>query len=306
MNRPEPGFSDWIKASRLRTLPLAFSCIIVGTAIVLRGNPEEFSWTILLLTLFTTLLLQVLSNWANDYGDFVKGTDDDSRIGPERVLQSGKINALQMKRAIIGLSLFAFLSGILLLALSGILFQLSGIVFICLGLLAIWAAIRYTAGDKAYGYAGFGDMAVFLFFGILGVLGSAFLQTKALPSALDVLPAAAIGFLSTSVLNLNNMRDAQDDQQKGKITVAVRLGSMTSKIYHASLVSLGLLNLLLYKVLDYKSPLDFLFLLITPILAVHLITVFRTKEPSKLDPELKKVAMSTFLISLLFFISSLV
>jgi 1,4-dihydroxy-2-naphthoate octaprenyltransferase len=305
VSKNSPTLRDWLKAARLRTLPLAFSCILTGAAMVLSNDPERFSGLILGMTLLTTLCLQVLSNWANDYGDYLRGTDDDSRIGPQRALQSGSISALQMKKAIIGMALVSFVTGIALLAVSGVLWSLSGVTFICLGLLAIWAAIRYTAGNKPYGYAGYGDFAVFMFFGILGVLGSSFLHNLKLPSSMDVLPASAIGFLSTAVLNLNNMRDALDDRRKGKITMAVRLGTHTAKIYHALLISLGLLSMMIYQVVNYTRPLDMLFLLIAPILIAHLIIVFKNKEASKLDPELKKVALSTFLLSILFLISSL-
>ncbi|NNC84107.1 MAG: 1,4-dihydroxy-2-naphthoate octaprenyltransferase [Flavobacteriales bacterium] len=305
MSRSEPTLADWVHASRLRTLPLALSTIITGAALVIDHHPENFSLPIFILTIWTTILLQILSNWANDFGDFTHGTDDETRLGPMRSMQSGRISVLQMRSAIVILAITCLVSGLVLLYCSGILLSLSGFLFICFGLLAIWAAIRYTAGQNPYGYAGWGDLAVFIFFGLLGVLGSSYLHLKSIPLTLHVLPASSMGFLSAAVLNLNNMRDAKDDRHKGKTTMAVRLGAYTSKIYHACLISFGLISMIIYSILSYESPLDFLYLVISPVLLLHVIQVFKVETSRDLDPELKKVALSTFFMSVLLFIAQI-
>ncbi len=298
-----PRIKDWISAARLRTLPLAFSCIFAGGALAIsRGT---FSLLVFSLTLVTTLCLQVLSNFANDLGDYLKGTDDDSRVGPERAIQSGAINSGQMKNAVIIMALASLVSGVLLLYSSGLRIDELGLSFLALGLMAIGAAIKYTAGNSAYGYSGLGDISVFLFFGLIGVLGSSILHDLSIPFTKDVFPAAGIGFLSSAVLNLNNMRDAIPDSTKGKRTMAVRLGPSNSKIYHGILIGLGIISLLAYSYLSHTTTLALSYIIVFPILFSHLMRVFKTKDPSNLDPELKKVAFSTFLISLLFLIGIL-
>ncbi len=183
--------------------------------------------------------------------------------------------------------------------------DLLGLLFLFLGLAAIAAAIKYTGGTRPYGYMGLGDISVFLFFGLIGVLGSSFLHDLSMPSSYEVFPAAGIGFLSTAVLNLNNMRDAIPDKEKGKITMAVRLGQRTSKLYHGILIGLGCVCLLVFSYLDSLEPKRLLYLLVFPILLSHVLRVFKNEVPRELDPELKKVALSTFVISLLFMIGYL-
>ncbi len=295
------SIQDWISAARLRTLPLAFSSIIMGAA--LAAGRDAFHWKIFLLCLITTLCLQVLSNYANDLGDFLQGTDNEDRIGPARAIQSGAITSGSMQKAVILMSLLALFSGLGSIYSSGLSLDGGGIVFLALGLLAILAAIKYTAGKNPYGYAGFGDLSVFFFFGLLGVLGSAYLHAHHLPFSKDVLAAAAIGFLSTAVLNLNNMRDAVPDKDSNKITVAVRLGTRGAKIYHLLLISFGLVSILLYVLLGLKSPLGFIPLLVTPLLIAHMIRVVRNVDSRLLDPELKKVALATFILSILTLLS---
>ena len=228
----------WIEAARLRTLPLSVSGIIVGSIYAL-SNPTEtintptevFSWKIFGFALLTTLGLQVLSNFANDYGDGVKGTDNADRVGPLRAIQSGAITPQAMKKAIIITSLLTLLSAITLIyfAFGQDNFGYS-IFFLLLGIAAIVSAIRYTVGNSAYGYRGFGDLFVFIFFGLVSTLGVNFLYSKEVDPLL-ILPAVSIGLLSVGVLNLNNMRDEESDRKSGKNTIVVQMGGAKAVSY---------------------------------------------------------------------------
>lgn len=253
--------------------------------------------------MWVTLCLQVLSNFANDLGDYIKGTDDDSRVGPARATQSGIITAAQMKQAVGITAIISFCSGLALLYLSGLKFDATGALWLGIGILAIAAAIRYTMGDKPYGYAGLGDFSVFIFFGMTGVLGSAYMHALQFPLATDVLLAACIGFLSASVLNLNNMRDAEPDKLAGKITMAVRLGKKASRMYHAALLSLAFICLGLFVIADYAGIVSLIPLAIVIPLTLHLFSALKQTDNAALDPELKKVALSTFALSILLVLS---
>jgi len=288
----------WIEAARLRTLPLSLSGIITGT--FLAAKHGRFSWQIVLLAFLTTVGFQVLSNFANDYGDGVKGTDNAERIGPKRALQSGNIQPQQM---LWGISITAVVTFVLALVLIYVSFGdgkfYHSILFLLLGIASILAAIKYTMGKNAYGYSGFGDLFVFLFFGLLGVLGSAFLQVKSF-YALDILPACAIGFLSVGVLNLNNMRDRASDLRSQKNTLVVKMGADKAKSYHEILLLLAFSSATVYVLLDFQSPYQFLFLGAFLPIAKHGLFVRRNSDAKDLDPELKKLALSTFLFALLF------
>ncbi|MEP1983406.1 MAG: 1,4-dihydroxy-2-naphthoate octaprenyltransferase, partial [Maribacter dokdonensis] len=220
----------WLNAARLRTLPLSISGIFVGTALAAYYGATNV--TIFILALCTTIGLQVTSNFANDYGDGVKGTDGDDRIGPKRALQSGLLTAAELKRGIyISIVINAVLIISLIFTSFGIKDVLYPVLFLVLGALAIWAAIKYTVGKSAYGYQGLGDVFVFIFFGLVSVLGSMFLYLKFI-DLFAVLPAIAIGLLSVGVLNLNNMRDIKSDTAVGKNTLAVKMGLSKAKKYH--------------------------------------------------------------------------
>jgi 1,4-dihydroxy-2-naphthoate octaprenyltransferase len=288
----------WLHASRPRTLPLAFSSSLMGSFVA--WHDLHFRWAVFGMALLTTLFLQVLSNLANDYGDSVNGADNPDRVGPRRAVQSGDISLGQMKSAVIITSALALISGILLIG-SGIGFTLSTgwLVFLLLGIMALSAAIMYTAGSKPYGYIGLGDLFVFLFFGLAGVLGTYFLHTATLRYDL-LLPATASGLLSTAVLNLNNMRDIKGDALSGKRTLVVIIGSAWAKVYHAVLVSGALVALTIWTIIHYNTPQQFLFLLMVPVFAQHLAVVFRNKIPAELDPQLKKLALATFATVVIF------
>lgn len=291
----------WIQAARLRTLPLSLSGIIVGTALaILEG---QFKTHIFVLALLTTVGFQVTSNFANDYGDGVKGTDNEDRIGPARALQSGSISRKSLKTGII---ISILISMAIALALIYTAFGPDNftyiLIFFALGLLSIWAAIKYTVGSNAYGYKGMGDLFVFLFFGLLGVLGSMFLYTKALVWV-AVLPAVSIGLLCVAVLNLNNLRDMVSDKKHGKMTMVVTMGFENGKRYHFFLILTALICFSLYLwIEDFGWTQSFFMLAFVPLL-IHLGKVMKTKDPGSLDVELKKVALSTFLLAILFLIS---
>lgn len=280
----------WLSAARLRTLPLSVAGIIMGNAYAfIQGS---FNLLIFVLALATTISFQVLSNFANDYGDGVKGTDNDQRIGPSRVLQQGLLSRKALKT---GITINVIIAALLALSLIFISFRLDQLMlvllFVLLGAAAIVAAIKYTVGDNAYGYFALGDAFVFLFFGLVSVLGSHYLQTQHLSFEL-VLPSVAIGCLSVAVLNLNNMRDAQSDSKAHKITLAVYLGFSKAKSYHFALLFLALICSLIFALQHAKGAWLFLPLLLP--LGFHLKRVSEIQNPADFDPELKVVALSTF------------
>lgn len=296
----------WIEAARLRTLPLSVSGIIVGSMYALAHPTDEiltptdvFNWRLFGFAILTTLGLQILSNFANDYGDGMKGTDNEDRIGPKRAIQSGVITPAAMKRAIIITSFLTLLSAIALIYYAfrdtNLFYSL---FYLALGILAILSAIRYTVGNTAYGYRGYGDLFVFVFFGLVSTLGVNFLYSKQLDFEL-ILPAMAIGFLSVGVLNLNNMRDEASDKKVGKNTIVVKIGGEKAKKYHYFLIVSAMVLTLVFAVISEFKFDQYLFLLAYIPLTNHLITVSKNQDPRALDPELKKLALSTFLLSVL-------
>lgn len=292
---------SWFSAARLRTLPLSISGVIVGTTLAhIHGYSNML---IFILALLATISFQITSNFANDYGDGVKGTDNEDRIGPKRALQSGLLSRKELKT---GIYIAIIINVILIFSVVYVAFGIKNIpyilLFIVLGGLSIWAAIKYTVGDSAYGYKGLGDIFVFLFFGLLGVLGTMFLFTKFI--TIDaLLPAIAIGLLSTGVLNLNNLRDFESDKKANKNTLVVKMGYENGKVYHYSLLILAFLSVLLFVALNFRSWQNLICLIIFLPIISHLLKVYKIKEPRMLDPELKKVALSTFLLAVLFYLS---
>lgn len=294
----------WIEAMRLRTLPLALSTVLTGSFFGFVGG--GFTLSVFFLLIITTVSLQILSNLANDYGDAVKGTDNENRVGPERAIQSGAISVHEMKKGIFVFIALSFVSGVLLLLEAfGVENMLLGLLFLLLGIGAIYAAIKYTVGKNAYGYSGLGDVFVFLFFGIVGVMGTTFVYTKELNWHL-IFPSITIGFLSAAVLNMNNMRDIENDKACGKNTIVVKMGFDKAKHYHLFLILGAFLSWLLSGALFHFNYVFYISYIPFFMLIVHLITVMETDQPKKLDSELKKVAMSTFLISLLCWIEVIV
>ncbi len=292
----------WITAFRPRTLPLALSCIGMGA--FLAASVGAFQWDIFLLCALTTILLQILSNLANDYGDTVNGADHHERIGPMRAVQSGEITKESMKKALVVFVVLCLISGIWLLKIS-----LGGnmeaiLIFFGLGVLSILAAMAYTVGRKPYGYLGMGDFSVLIFFGIVGVLGSLYLFTKSIGWD-HLLPAMSCGFFSMGVLNINNIRDIESDRKAGKFSLPVRIGRDKAIIYHWVLIISGLLSAIVFTIINYTNFLQLLFLITLPLFINNGLSVSR-KSSKELDPFLKQMALSTLLFVVLFGIGILI
>ncbi len=287
----------WISAFRLRTLPLAVASIAMGS--FLAASIQKFSWLIFLFSTLTTVFLQILSNLANDYGDTVNGADSLDRKGPKRAVQTGEISKPAMIKAIIIFIVLSLVSGVSLLYLSlgwntqGFLF------FLGIGVLAIVAAIGYTMGKKPYGYIGLGDLSVLIFFGIVGVIGSFYLHAHHIDWHY-ALPAFSCGIFSIAVLNVNNIRDIESDKKAGKMSIPVRLGRKNAILYHWILLALGLLAAIFFTILNFNSYFQLLFLIIFPLLLKNGIAISSEKDPKKLDPYLKQMAMTTLLFVLTF------
>jgi 1,4-dihydroxy-2-naphthoate polyprenyltransferase len=288
----------WIKAFRLRTLPLALSSVALGCFVA--NYDGAFNLKVCVLAALTTLFLQILSNLANDYGDSKHGTDNIERVGPERAVQSGVISPKEMKRVVIIFMIMSLISGLWLIyeGTKGIPF-INVAIFLLLGLGAIAAAVKYTIGDHPYGYSGFGDLFVFIFFGLTGVIGTYYLNTHTINLEI-LLPASAMGFLSAGVLNLNNMRDRVNDQISGKKTLVVKMGIRKAKWYHLFLLLGSVISGLSYMIINYHSPFQLLFLITLPMLWINVAVVFKNTVPEELDPYLRKLAIASLLFSLSF------
>ena len=294
----------WWETARPKTLPLALASIFTGSALGYWANPQGFNGLVMALCLLTTILLQVLSNFANDYGDHQKGSDTQERIGPLRGIQKGAILAKELKWGLILMVVASFLSGSFLI---GIAYEnLSDLLaFAGLGILAIVAAITYTVGAKPYGYMGLGDISVLVFFGLLGVGGTYYLQTHSIDSHI-ILPAIGSGLLASAVLNINNLRDIEQDVKAGKNTLAVRLGAYKGRVYHCILLSVAALCYLAFAVATAISWTNYLFVLAMPLLAKHAIFVYRSQQPSELRPMLAQMSMISLLINILFSLGLLI
>lgn len=291
------GVREWLLAARPRTLILAIAC--VGMGLFLAGAAGAFNAITAFLTVLTAALLQILSNLANDYGDTMHGADHGLRSGPTRAVQSGRISAQQMRMAIILVAFGAAFSGLGLLWLSlGIEGLLIMVAFALMGILAIWAAIAYTAGTLPYGYAGLGDAAVLVFFGWVGVIGSYYLQTQAIEAGI-ILPATSCGLFAVGVLNVNNIRDIDSDRMAGKRSLPVRLGLKRARIYHWSLLILAILAASIYVLVDCDSIWQWLFLASLPLFIINGRAV-STKPPEALDRYLGQLSLSTLVFVVLF------
>ncbi|HZH85978.1 MAG TPA: 1,4-dihydroxy-2-naphthoate octaprenyltransferase [Brumimicrobium sp.] len=293
---------SWIHAARLRTLPLSLSGIIVGSFVAYKQGFWDAS--IFTLSMLTTLFLQILSNFANDLGDSYKGADSEGRVGPVRAIQSGKISQKGMTIGTVIMSMLSLATAIPLIIIgtdgmpSSVLWA-----YVVLALLSVLAAVTYTVGKKAYGYNGMGDVMVFIFFGLVSVLGVYSLYSKQFDWSLLGL-AYGIGLLSIAVLNLNNMRDHENDKRVNKKTLVVAMGFEKAKIYHTSLIIGSFIGILTFIFVN-EWWLSLIALLPYIVLIKHLLKVWKTDVPQTLDPELKKVALSTFMISILFLISTI-
>lgn len=290
----------WIQAARLRTLPLSVSGIIMGMAGAYPDyHHKDNFYVIFILCILTTLFLQVVSNYANDYGDAVKGTDNEDRVGPKRAVQSGVITASEMKRAIAITSFMALLCALgVIFSAFGTEHLLKALGYFVLGLACVYAAIKYTVGNSAYGYKGLGDLFVFIFFGWVSTLGSYFLYGLQMNWNM-LLPASSIGFLSMAVLNMNNMRDIENDAVMGKNTMVVKMGFNKARMYHFSIIMLAIVGFNTFAMLKNFQWYEYFYCLAYIPLIKNLKKVNSVTDPRALDSELKRISLSTFFIVVL-------
>ncbi len=289
--------SPWLTALRLRTLPLALSSIGMGSFLAQMNH--AFRWDIFVLACLTTVFLQILSNLANDYGDSVHGADSEHREGPARMVQSGAISPASMRIAI------GFLIGLSLACGTALIYVSIGfdwqvfLFFLGLGLLAILAAVYYTAGDNPYGYLGLGDLSVILFFGLVGVIGVYYLYTGSIDTEI-ALPGITCGMFATAVLNVNNIRDIESDKKAGKNSIPVRIGRENAIFYHIALIAVGWMAAILFTLLNYNSPWQFAYLICLPMFMMNVRGVMTKTKSAELDPYLRQMALSTLVFVLLF------
>nr|WP_321243714.1 1,4-dihydroxy-2-naphthoate octaprenyltransferase [uncultured Psychroserpens sp.] len=287
----------WLSAFRLRTLPLSVSGIIIGSCFAHYNG--KFDGYIMTFAIVLTIALQILSNLANDYGDGIRGTDNNNRIGPERAIQSGAITPEEMFEGIkMNILVVIVLTVGLVFTSFGSKYFLYAMLFFLLSGFSVYAAINYTVGSSPYGYRGLGDVFVFIFFGILSVVGSYFLFTKSVDHHVW-LPAISLGLLSMGVLNLNNMRDIESDKLSGKETLAVKLGKHKAKTYHLTLIVLAIVVAIVFSILYFSNLWNFLFYISFIPLVIHINKVRKATNPIDFDPQLKVLALSTFLFSIL-------
>jgi 1,4-dihydroxy-2-naphthoate octaprenyltransferase len=296
----------WIEAARPRTLPLAISSILLGNFLAYAAG--KFSFLTASLAILTTLLLQILSNFANDLGDSKNGVDNKSRKVALRAVQTGKISASEMRNAVIIAASLSFISGISLLYFALQYAKPQTIAtFVGLGLLAIVAAIAYTVGKKPYGYMGLGDISVFLFFGWVGTFGTYYLQTEVLNYYI-LIPASGCGFLSVAVLNLNNLRDLENDRKTGKKSIPVRIGKLYGFYYQKTIMLLGICTFIIYLMYQGK-PIQLsqnIIIMAGWYPLVQIIKQLNSKmTPAQIDPYLKKTALSTLFMIVIFGVSQI-
>ena len=293
-------FKTWIRAARPRTVLLSFSGVLLGWLLVARtalNGVFVYPHTICFAAI-TAMLLQVLSNLANDYGDFKRGTDGTNRIGPQREMQSGAITEKEMKRGLVVTAGLCLISGALLIFVFARLSWQELAVFAALGLGAVLAALLYTLGKHPYGYQGLGDLFCFIFFGWTAVAGTFYLATKTLDFSV-LLPASAMGFLSNAVLNINNMRDVENDRASGKNSLVVKLGLKKAFVYHCLLIGGAFVCLTIYLILHHAAWHSYLFWLLSPLFIKDLIAIKKTK-PELLDPFLGRQVKHSFLLVLVY------
>ena len=284
----------WIQAARIQTLPLSISGILVGSSFAY--NINSFDNIIFFLSIITAISFQVLSNFANDYGDGILGTDNQ-RIGPDRVIASGKLSLKELKKGIV-INVFisiTFSYSLIKYSFKSDYFLI--LIFLILSISSIVAAIKYTMGKSPYGYHGLGHIFVFIFFGYVSVFGSFFLQTKIINYELFIL-AAIIGFLCVGVLNLNNIRDIENDSAMNKKTIPTRIGFSNAKIYQTFLILFSIVLTALLT-LKFKPSYNYIFVVIGILpLVYHLFKVRQAKNPIEFKPLLKQLAVSSFFYSI--------
>ena len=286
------SFKTWIRAARPRTLLLSFSGVLLGGFLSVAAGFSNYA--VLVFAAITAILLQILSNLANDYGDFKSGVDGANRVGPQREMQSGEITEKEMKRGLAVTAALCLISGALLIFVFAKLTWQELAVFAALGIGAILAALLYTLGKRPYGYRGLGDLYCFLFFGWAAVVGTFYLATKTLDFSV-LLPASAMGFLSNAVLNINNMRDIENDRASGKNSLVVKLGLEKAFVYHCLLIVGAFVCLTVYLVLHHAPWYSYLFLLLF-LLFLKDLKAIRITKPEQLDPFLGRQVKHSFLL----------
>lgn len=285
-----------IKSMRLRTLPLSLSGVILG--VTLAADKTDVSpWTAALIFL-TTVCLQILSNLSNELGDTLSGTDSADRQGPKYALGSGDMTIGDIKKLILMFIGLCVISGLAMIQVSfGSLFKTESICLEALGAAAIVGAMKYTLGKNPYGYRGLGDVFVFIFFGLVSVLGGYYVAARELPPLIMLLPASAIGCFSVGVLNVNNIRDMKTDAVN-RVTVAIKLGMKGARIYQTILVTLGWALILVFCAVYDFAPGHYIFIITLPLYIKHLQGVW-TRSERALDPMLPMLVISTFFLSIL-------
>jgi 1,4-dihydroxy-2-naphthoate octaprenyltransferase len=277
--------ADWISGARIRTLPLAFAPVAIGSGAA--ALTDQFNAPVALLCLVVALALQIGVNYSNDYSDGIRGTDD-FRVGPARLTGSGA--ASPKKVLAVALSFFAIsaIAGVVIVVLTGAWWMLA------VGAVAIVAAWFYTGGRRPYGYAGLGEVMVFIFFGLVATLGTTYVQTGTF-SQESLFGGVGIGLISCAVLVVNNIRDIATDTQAGKKTLAVRMGRTASAVLFCILMLIPF-GIVIYVGLFYSAVLLTLFALLSALPAC-LITVM-AKTPQEYILALKLSSLTGLLYGL--------
>ncbi len=295
--------SYYVKSMRLRTLPLSLAGVCLG--IMLAMADYRIDWKVALLIMLTTICLQVLSNISNELGDTLSGVDGEDRNGPQYSLGEGGLTVSEMKRFIAVMAVACALSGLLMLQASfGTLFAIEPLCLVALGAAAIGGAIKYTLGKNPYGYRGLGDISVFIFFGLVSVLGAYFVAAHTILSWIIVLPAVALGCFCVAVLNVNNIRDMKTDAGI-RVTTPLKVGLKRARIYQTVLIAAGWLCLIAFNFMRFPDIWHWLFVVTLPLFIKHLMGVW-TRTDKDLDPMLPLLVMATFILSLLFGLGYLV
>jgi 1,4-dihydroxy-2-naphthoate octaprenyltransferase len=301
---PREVRAAWIEATRPRTLPLAAAGSVVAAGLAAAAG--EFRWAVFVLMFVTSVLLQVIANFADDYGDLSHGLDDETRVGPKRGLQRGVITLPQMRLALVLACAAALVCGVALIAVAfaggpamagGTV--VAAVVFVLLGLASIAAAIFYTMGSHPYGYIGLGDVMSFAFFGVVAVVGGSFLYLHAFTWA-SLVAAVALGCPVMAVMNVNNMRDAKRDAAKGKRTVANMLGDPAMRVYETVLLALGaVLYLGSLALCGTANPVSYVLVVVAcAVWARVLAGMWKTLDPEKFDRFMAPTSMGTVLVTL--------
>ena len=286
-----------VRSLRLRALPLSLAGSLLGLMIAAHEGPVA-GWVVA-LTLLTTGLLQTLSNVSNELGDWLSGLDRDGRKGPAYSMQRGELSEKDMRRCILVLAIACCVTGAAMTWASfGTWFALEPLLILALGACAIWAAMHYTLGKNPYGYHALGDLFVFIFFGLVPVMGARYVANHQLGPWTIVLPAIAIGCFSISVLNVNNIRDIVSDREGGRLTIAMQFGGRGARIYHTILIVVGWLAMLLYTALTFTSVWNLLYVVTLPLFVLHIRGMWK-RDGKALDPLLPMLVMSSFAFAVL-------